>query len=386
VADLARNDPARWREVVLLAGAKAARGAVPSVWQLAEALCWREPDAAEAGLADAWGAHLAGQAVAESASLSQISPANRPKLERLQRWLVRLLGDSRFPATERALAGRTLAKLGDPRFDPDCWSLPRDPLLGFVEVPAGSFRMGSAADDSQGYDDERPQHEVILPAFYMARYPVTVQQLSAFVADSSHELADRRALEGFSNHPAAFVTWFEALAYCRWLRGKLRGEAAERLQSGAQPRAFWEEIARGRLRVSLPSEAEWEKAARGMDGRSYPWGDRFDPDRANTLESGIREVNAVGCFSGGASPFGCEEMSGNVWEWTRSIKKEYPYVREEGREDVEASSQLLRVVRGGSCFDVTRYARCAFRLRREPGGRLDLIGCRVVVLPFSSDL
>ncbi|HEX4965563.1 MAG TPA: SUMF1/EgtB/PvdO family nonheme iron enzyme [Thermoanaerobaculia bacterium] len=389
VAELARDDPARWREVVLLAGAKAARGAVPSVWQLAEALCWRQPDAPENDLADAWGAHLAGQAVAESASLSQVSPANRPKLERLQRWLVRLLGDVRFPATERALAGRTLAKLGDPRFDPDRWFLPRDPLLGFVEISAGSFRMGSAEGDPESYGDERPQHEVVLPAFYMARYPVTVQQLSAFVTDSSHELQDRRALEGLSNHPAVLVTWLEALAYCRWLGEKLKGEAAERLARGgkqAEPRAFWEGLASGRLMVTLPSEAEWEKAARGTDGRNYPWGAGFDPDRANTLESNVGDVSAVGCFPGGASPWGCEEMSGNVWEWTRSLwgtdpfnlAFRYPYKRQDGREDIKASSQILRVVRGGSCFFDSRFARCAFRKRGRAGQppRLRRISCR----------
>ncbi len=387
VAKLARSDPARWREVVLLAGAKAARGAVPSVWQLAEALCWREPDAPDSDLADAWGAHLAGQAVAESASLSQISPANRPKLERLQCWLVHLLGDGRFPAAERALAGRTLAKLGDPRFDPDRWFLPRDPLLGFREVPAGPFWMGSA--ENEGHEDERPRHEVDLPVFYMARYPVTVQQLAAFVADSDHELQSRRALEGFSNHPAVLVTWFEALAYCRWLGEKLKGEAAERLARGgeqAEPRELWEGLASGRLVVTLPSEAEWEKAARGTDGRAYPWGDGFEEDRANVAESGLGEVSAVGCFPGGVSPWGCEEMSGNVWEWTRSIKKAYPYVRGDGREGPEATSQVLRVVRGGSCVDVTRFARCAFRNWVAPDNRFDLIGFRVVVLPFSSDL
>jgi formylglycine-generating enzyme required for sulfatase activity len=387
VADLSRHDPARWREVVLLAGAKAARGAVPSVWQLAEALCWREPDAPESDLADAWGAHLAAQAVAESASLSQISPANRPKLERLQRWLVRLLGDGRFSAPERALAGRTLAKLGDPRFDPGRWFLPHDPLLGFRKVPAGPFRMGSA--ENEGDEDERPQHEVVLPAFYMARYPVTVQQLSAFVADSSYELQDRRALEGFSNHPVVYVTWFEALAYCRWLGGKLKGEAAERLARGGQesePRELWEGLASGRLAVSLPSEAEWEKAARGTDGRSYPWSDDFDPDRANVFESGVGEVSAVGCFPGGASPSGCEEMSGNVWEWTRSLWEDYPYVREDGREDLKASPKRLRVLRGGSCFGVTRLARRAYRFRDVPEFRNLDVGFRVVVLPFSSGL
>ena len=82
---------------------------------------------------------------------------------------------------------------------------------------------------NEGHRDERPQHEVDLPAFYMARYPVTVQQLSAFVVDSTYELRGLRALEGYPNHPAVFVTWFEALAYCRWLGGKLKEEAAERL-------------------------------------------------------------------------------------------------------------------------------------------------------------
>ncbi|MFL6203182.1 MAG: formylglycine-generating enzyme family protein, partial [Thermoanaerobaculia bacterium] len=132
--------------------------------------------------------------------------------------------------------------------------------------------------------------EVSLRAFYMARYPVTVRQLSAFVADSSRELADRRELEGFSNHPVVLVTWHEALAYCRWLEEKLKGEASERLVSGAEPRELWKGLASGALVVSLPSEAEWEKAARGTDGRKYPWGEDFDPDRANVAESGHREA------------------------------------------------------------------------------------------------
>lgn len=384
VAELARSDPERWREVVLLAGAKAARGAVPSVWQLAEALCWREPDAPESSLDDAWGAHFGAQAVVESADLSQVSPANRPKLERLRRWLVRLLDDSRFPAPERALAGRTLARLGDPRFDPDRWFLPRDPLLGFVEIPAGPFLMGSAEGDPQAFDNEHPQHEVHLPAFYMARYPVTVQQFSAFVADSSYELP--QDLQGFSNYPVVGVTWFDALAYCRWLGEKLKGEAAERLGEGAEPRELWEGLASGRLLVTLPSEAEWQKAARWTDGRKFPWGDHDDPDLANFRESGVGEVSAVGCFSRGASRWGCEEMSGKVLEWTASGYRKYPYLEADRRENREESSQALRVLRGGSCFDSFGVARCAFRGRYDPVIRHGLIGFRVVVLPFSSGL
>jgi len=376
VADLARGDPARWREVVLLAGAKAARGAVPSVWQLAEALCWREPEDAASDLADAWGARLAGQMVAESADLTLVSPANRPKLDRLRRWQVRLLSDGQFPVAERLLAGRTLAKVGDPRFETDRWFLPRDPLLGFVEIPAGSFQMGEGKE----------VHEVSLSALYMARYPVTVQQFSAFVVDSTQELFDRRALAGHANHPVVWVTWGEALAYCRWLGEKLKTKAADCLGAGAEPGDFWEGLASGRLVVSLPSEAEWEKAARGSDGRKYPWGDSFDPDRANVWDSGIREISVVGCFPGGASPYRCEEMSGNVWEWTRSVWGDYPYMSTDGREDLEASSQLFRVLRGGSCFRDSWGARCAFRLRWGPGKRDGYIGFRVVVLPFSSGL
>ncbi len=136
-ARLGREDPGRWREAVLLAGAKAARGAESSVWQLADALCFREPGGAGTGAADDWGALLAGQALTESANLAQLDEEDEPKLERVRRWQLHLLRSESFPARERAAAGKSLAVLGDPRFDAARWYLPAEPFLGFVEVPAG---------------------------------------------------------------------------------------------------------------------------------------------------------------------------------------------------------------------------------------------------------
>ncbi|MCP4657723.1 MAG: SUMF1/EgtB/PvdO family nonheme iron enzyme, partial [bacterium] len=397
IANLAREEPERWREVALLAAAKAAVGSTAGVWHLADALCFRDPDDPQSGTADAWGAHLAAQALVESADLAQISERNRSKIERLRRWLVRLLGNEQLPAVERTLAGTNLAHLDDPRFDADAWYLPRTPTLGWVEVPAGSFLMGS---DPQQYkwaieERESPQHSLELPTCYMARYPVTVQQFAEFVASASYRPDDTRCLDGVSNHPVVLVSWYDAMAYCRWLGEKLRGIAQERLnkkiaESDPWQEAMWKRLAGGELIVTLPSEAEWEKAARGSDGRIYPWGNDEDPGRANYDETGISGTSSAGCFPGGVSPYGCEEMSGNILEWTRSLWGDdfskssfhYPYDSCDGREDMEASEKYLRVLRGGSFLFIRRVARCAFRYWFGPRGRRGDGGFRVVLSPF----
>jgi formylglycine-generating enzyme required for sulfatase activity len=311
------------------------------------------------------------------------------KVERLQAWLVTVLQKALLPPVERAAAGSTLARLGDPRFRPDAWYLPDEPLLGFLEIPAGPFLMGSDKKrDRQAFDDELPQHEISLPTYYITRYPTTVAQFRAFVEESGYKPADPDSLRGLPNHPVVDVTWYDALAYCEWLAERLRAwegtpdPLAALLRVGAAGGRPW--------RVTLPSEAEWEKAARGTDGRIYPWGDDPDPNRANYDDTGIGTTSAVGCFPGGAGPYGVEDLSGNVWEWTRSLwgkdparpDFKYPYNPGDGREDLEASREVLRVVRGGAFVNIGWGVRCAFRDWYGPISRLGDLGFRVVVSPF----
>ena len=399
IAELTRAEPNRWREVALLAGAKAARGAAAGLWQLADALCFREPTDPAVEPADAWGAQIAAQALIETANLARVGPANlgpanQRKLARIQQWLVKLLRDERLPATERALAGDNLAALGDPRFDVEHWHLPAEPLFGFIEIPAGPFKMGSDKQrDEQAFDDELPQHEVNLPGFYLARWPVTVVQFATFVEASGHEPTDPGCLKGIANHPVVYVTWHEAMAYGRWLNEQLRRLAPERLAAEKplpeSERWFWQGLADGFLGIGLPSEAQWEKAARGGDGRIYPWRGQANPNKANYGDTGLGTTSAVGCFPGGASPYGCEEMSGNVWEWTRSLFGSHLYPpkgpERREREDLNAPDDVGRVLRGGAFLSGPEFVRCASYNVTVLDIRSGGIGFRVVVSPFLSD-
>ncbi|MBN1922335.1 MAG: SUMF1/EgtB/PvdO family nonheme iron enzyme, partial [Anaerolineae bacterium] len=307
-------------------------------------------------------------------------------LKRLLQRLVKVLRGDQLPALERVAAGRALALLGDPRFREDAWHLPDEPLLGFVEIPGGKFLLGSdKQQDPQAYDDEYPQHWVDLPGFYIARYPVTQAQYAAFVYATGHPApaADIEAELPYAwhegqysperaNQPVVLVTWRDALAYCRWLTEQLRAwrdtpkPFAQRLHAG------WE--------ITLPSEAEWEKAAsweaETKRKRVYPWGPAPDAERANYADTGIGETSAVGCFPNGHSPYGIEDLSGNVWEWCRT-KWESNY--SQYQNDADPVGDAPRVVRGGAFGDGGRYVRCAYRGSRGPYSRDRYRGFRVVL-------
>ncbi|MEZ5583293.1 MAG: SUMF1/EgtB/PvdO family nonheme iron enzyme [Candidatus Competibacteraceae bacterium] len=381
IAKLARHEPDRWREVALLAGAKAARGAYASLWALVRELCFREPDADDVETSDTWGAQIAAQALVETADLSRISQANQGTLARIKRWLLHLMRNESLPATERALAGNNLALLGDPRFDSDCWYLPTEPLLGFVEIPAGDFLMG----------DGEEQHKVSLPRYYLARWPVTVAQFAAFVKASGYFPAYSRSAEGVPSEPVRYVSWHDAMAYCRWLNDRLRQHADKCLATAADlspaEAFFWRGLSEGSLGVGLPSEAEWEKAARGIDGRTYPWGPDADPNRANYDETKLNAPTVVGCFPGGQSPYGCKEMSGNVWEWTRSLWGKTGVTLMIPEMDGRICRLLIMCTGccGAARSTLIRGTLAARRDHYYPVYFLDDLGFRVVASPFFSD-
>jgi formylglycine-generating enzyme required for sulfatase activity len=254
-------------------------------------------------------------------------------------------------------------------FRSDAWFLPDDEQLGFVEVPGGSFLMGSEPGDTLAFDNERwaggARQTVDVPAFFAGRYEVTVAQFRAFVEATDHPLPPE-TLQAPGNHPVTSITWTDALAYTRWLDGMLRrwdgtpAELERMLSDGG--------------RVTLPTEEQWEKAARGLDGRIYPWGNELRTDRANFQGARLMPVGSTPCPE---CAFGLSDMSGNVWEWTRTPFVDRPHGAPETPPNLQADA--LFVMRGGSFADPARFVRTALRGGGDPGVRRPFIGFRVVI-------
>ncbi len=240
-------------------------------------------------------------------------------------------GSARRLAFALIAAGLAVLLAGESRAAP-LKSPGKGKYAGMVLVPAGPFVMGRDG----GPPEESPAHRVVLPAFYIDRNLVTWADYLPFIQEkgatgSKGEMyldegdpdakivrrGDAWTVEkGFENYPAAEMAWGGALAYCRWKRKR------------------------------LPSEAQWEKAARGTDGRLYPWGNA-SPSAEYLMFGDYRGHTApVGRYPKGASPFGVNDMAGQVWEWTTSSAVQYPYKPKDGRESVGALAP--RVVRGGN--------------------------------------
>lgn len=230
----------------------------------------------------------------------------------------------------------------DPRIVPTrqaCQGLPEvmQPAEAFepemVLVPAGEFTMGGDPSlDLAAIYDEHIQHALYLPDYYLAKRPVTNTQYAAFVQATGYRpprhWIDGRPPSGKESHPVVYVSWHDAMAYCRWLA-----------EETGKP-------------YHLPSEVEWEKAAQASDGRT-----RFH----------------------GGSPYDLLDMAGSVWEWTQSVYQVYPYDPKDGLEDVK--SGVSRVLRGGSWYGHQWYARCTLRYRVYADARYHYIGFRVAAPP-----
>ncbi|MEI6179815.1 MAG: bifunctional serine/threonine-protein kinase/formylglycine-generating enzyme family protein [Chloroflexales bacterium] len=244
-----------------------------------------------------------------------------------------------------------------------------------VKVPAGSFLMGSSDADRQAQGDEKPQHSLNLPDYWIGKTPITNAQFRPFVDSDGYKNQAYWTAAGWAwrqaekitqpsywndtkwngpDYPVVGVSWFEAVAYCRWLSK----------QTG--------------IAFRLPSEAEWEKAARGPKGLIYPWGDTWDAKRTNSGESGLKQTTPVGQYPTGASPYGTLDMAGNAWEWCATQSDEpYPYQLEDEWQAVYLEADANRVLRGGSSWNDSTYVRGAYRLIIVPRVRYFDVGLRV---------
>ena len=237
-----------------------------------------------------------------------------------------------------------------------------------VLIPEGKFTMGSDQDEP----GERPAHLVYLDSYYIDRYEVTNAQFTDFlnaVGETTSDLGEtlidlhgrdvwiRRwgstfelTLQEYANHPVIQVSWYGARSYCEWAS------------------------------MRLPTEAEWEKAARGSDGRTYPWGEDLPADRANYGFDGIYGdiggVKPVASYPHGASPYGVHDMAGNVWEWVWDWWDRTYYTRSQLRNPQGPEVGANKVLRGGSWMLPKRYLRSSFRFGLVPTGTLRYVGFR----------
>lgn len=375
-----------WREVVLLAagylgqkpgfqGQKFLRRLVQagekSGWGLAQLRVGRKRPDWYGGLAQEFANQLYARLYA--------APADAPAAQRQEAALALGLLHG-YPEEDAAPAPG--AGVPDPRFFGPLG------LPAFAKIPAGTFWMGSTEEEAahwiqlEGKDyakDELPRHRVTLSAYEVAKYPTTNAMFARFIAADGYANPDfweeaivvgdwkegqvNTYVEGWQNtprywndsrwnnpaQPVVGVNWYEAVAYCRWLTATLK--------DGYEYR--------------LPTEAEWERAARGPEGRAYPWGDEWREGACNSKDVGLEATSPVGLFPAGASFEGIEDLAGNVWEWCADWYGPY--------QSKEPGEKKYRVLRGGSWYhDGPPICRCGCRIWYNPGGGYNDRGFRCV--------
>lgn len=206
-----------------------------------------------------------------------------------------------------------------------------------VRVPAGEFLMGSPP--GEGEPAERPQRRVHVSEFLIDKTEVTWRQFRKFVAAKGSELPRIPIWGTPDDYPASFILWEEAQEYCQWAGGR------------------------------LPTEAEWEKAARGTDGRRYPWGNEWDPQHCNSISGGPHRPERVSSFPECVSPYGVLDMAGSMWEWCADRYGENYYAEGAARDPEGPTSGRLRVMRGGAWMSQPMWLRAAYRFKAAPTSR-----------------
>ena len=391
---LGKTDPDRWREVVvLLGGMKSLKDSDP-VWLLLEELI-EEGDGEYSSTHLAWGVRLASEILADSLDRSNLKRKKLRTFESIRHATAALLGAADLPARERVIMGDYLAEIGDPRLEVN----EVDEML-FCFVPKGKFWMGRVEKDENTirYLEELPAGLYDLSYdYWIGQFPVTVAQFRTFVEAEGIDYGFQAYLRQPDNTPMVTISQLEAVRFCDWLTKRWRedGSLSE----------YW--------RVTLPNEPEWEKAARGGDKvpsvplirsskenafdfstntsmmqineaplRVYACGDEVNEECAN-YAGNIGRVTANGIYPSGASPYGCHDMTGNVWEWTRSEQSEYPFpeVGTKAWKDQEAKELITCVLRGCAFYFDPLGVRCARRDDFWPGNRSFGVGFRVVLSP-----
>jgi formylglycine-generating enzyme required for sulfatase activity/calcineurin-like phosphoesterase family protein len=261
---------------------------------------------------------------------------------------------------DRFQAGMLVGELGDIRISGN----------NMVLIPAGEFIRGS----NEFKEEEKPEKCIYLDGFKIGKYPVTNQEFKQFIDEKGYYQEEFWLPEGWqwrcrngiteplfwsersrywSNFPVTGINWYEAAAYANWLK-KVTG-----------------------ILYRLPTEVEWEKAARGTDGKLYPWGYTFDINCCNSRESGLRRTSPVGIFPNGKSDYGCQDMAGNVWEWCADWFDEKYYHGSSLKNPIGPTTGSLRMCRGGGWFVGVQDCACAIRRRLHPGNRVYDLGFRL---------